>query len=143
MSSSENDDRQPPDGADVPLGDATGSASGNSPGEPKAKKQRVQKKVVVRGKRMTPAKRMVQHPGEFMVVGDEMWCIACQTSVCYRQATTAKNHVASAKHLENKKKRARLVSTPGPAAALQTPVASSQSQDESVTSMHTPFYNPC
>ena len=93
---------------------------------PKLKKQKVEKRAQnPRGIRITPEKRVKDHPGDFFVKGQEMWCLVCQVPVCHRQTVTISRHLNSAKHSERKRKFSATVFTPGPAAAVVNPPAAS------------------
>ena len=84
------------------------------------KKQKKEKEQRNRGNRMTAAKRCLDFPqGYFFVQGNEMWCCACHSLVDYRQITTGKKHVMSAKHRKNVEKLSSRVITPGPGALLE------------------------
>ena len=98
-------------------------AAAEGPKGPPPKKRKTEKgrEESRRGIRITPGKRMLDFPGEFFERGDEMWCIACQSPVGFRQATTAKHHLASATHLKNKRKREKMLELAGPSAAVQNP----------------------
>ena len=93
---------------------------------PKQKKQKTEKRDGKRrGVRVTPEKRVQDHPGDFFVKGQEMWCLVCQVPVCHRQTATITRHLKSAKHSERKRKFSATVFTPGPAAAVVNPPANS------------------
>ena len=100
-------------GAEVP------SSGPDEPGEPVAKKSRKETRGTgQRGKKVTVQQRMAQFPGEFFLQGEEMWCVACQCPVGFKESTTSKNHLLSGRHIAQKKKRTLAVVTPGPAATL-------------------------
>lgn len=109
-------DEMPVDADAFTVGESGGS---EGPGEPQLKRPKAENKPQRRGVKMTPAKRMKDFPGEFFQQGEEMWCIACQCPVDYRQISFSKYHLKGTKHLKNKKELGKQVSLPGPSVQVQ------------------------
>lgn len=139
LSSNDDDHQTMVDGESDMNDEPARDETADSPAEPKQKKRKKgrQPRVEVRrGCKMTCAKRMLQFPGEFIQQGSDMWCIACQAVVDFRQSTTAKHHLASERHRKNKQKMAKQVISPGPSAVVPNPPEQSQPSTSSSQGLH-------
>ena len=73
----------------------------------------MEKKVVRRGFKMTPAKRMKDFPGEFFERDEKMWCASCHCFVDHKESSAAEGHLNGKRHQEKKKKAQKRIGVSG------------------------------